>query len=125
MFKHYFLAGFCLFAGLAASGDGNPPGLERFTFTEPHMGTLFKIVLYAPDEATAKKAAKAAFERVAELNRIMSDYLPTSELMQLCRKAGGEPVKVSDELFFVLAHAQQVSKLSDGAFDVTVGPVVI
>ncbi len=98
--------------------------LSRFTFTEPHMGTRFKIILYAPDEATAGKAAKAAFGRIAELDGIMSDYRPASELMQLCKKAGGEPVQVSKDLFYVLAKAQQVAERSDGAFDVTVGPVV-
>jgi len=88
------------------------------------MGTRFEIVLYAPDEAKANKAAKAAFERIAELDGIMSDYRPASELMQLCKKAGGEPVKVSNDLFYVLSKAQQVAERSDGAFDVTVGPVV-
>lgn len=98
--------------------------LTRFEFMEPHMGTRFKVVLYAPDEATANRAAKAAFARVAELDGVMSDYRPTSELMQLCGKAGGPPVRVSDDLYVVLAKAQEVSRLSDGAFDVTVGPVV-
>jgi thiamine biosynthesis lipoprotein len=88
------------------------------------MGTQFKIVLYAPDEATAKTASRATFDRIAQLDGIMSDYRPTSELMRLCQKAGGNPVHVSDELFFVLSKAQEVSRLSDGAFDVTVGPVV-
>ena len=88
------------------------------------MGTLFKIVLYADDEQQAARAAAAAFARVAELDGIMSDYRPTSELMRLCDKAGTGPVKVSDELFFVLTRAEEVSRLSDGAFDVTVGPVV-
>jgi thiamine biosynthesis lipoprotein len=98
--------------------------LTRFTYTEPHMGTQFKIIVYAPDKSAADGAAKAAFARVAELDGIMSDYRPTSELMQLCKKAGGQPVHVSDDLFTVLARAQEVSKRSDGAFDVTVGPVV-
>ena len=97
---------------------------SRFAFTEPHMGTRFKIIVYAPDEATATKAAKAAFERIAELDGIMSDYRPASELTQLCQKAGGEPVRVSNDLFYVLSKAQQVAERSDGAFDVTVGPVV-
>jgi thiamine biosynthesis lipoprotein len=88
------------------------------------MGTKFRIIIYAPDQATADKASKAAFERVEELNRIMSDYNPESELMRLCAKSGGDPVAVSEELFFVLSRAQEVAKLSDGAFDVTVGPVV-
>src|SRR5438270_11671202 len=80
----------------------NGAGLSRFTFTEPRMGTQFKIVLYAPDEATANNAAKNAFKRIADLDLIMSDYRTTSELMQLCQQAGGEPVRVSQELFFVL-----------------------
>src|SRR6516164_6523 len=97
---------------------------RRFEYTEPHMGTRFRIVLYAADEATANRAAKAAFARIAELDGIMSDYRATSELMQLCAKAGGDPVKVSDDLFTVLEKAQEISRLSNGAFDVSVGPVV-
>ncbi|HLJ95704.1 MAG TPA: FAD:protein FMN transferase, partial [Gemmataceae bacterium] len=100
------------------------PSLTRFGFTEPHMGTLFKIIVYAPDEPAAQRAAKAAFQRIANLDAMMSDYRPTSELMQLCQKAGGAPVPVSESLFFVLARAQEVSRLSEGAFDVTVGPIV-
>src|SRR5437870_3154945 len=89
--------------GLAvATSVASAESLQRFTFTEPHMGTRFKLVLYAADEATATKAAKAAFARVAALDHIMSDYKPASELMQLCQKAGGEPVPVSEDLFRVL-----------------------
>jgi thiamine biosynthesis lipoprotein len=107
-----------------ARAPADEPKLSRFSFTEPHMGTSFKIILYAPDEAAASKAAKEAFARVAELDGIMSDYKPASELMQLCGKAGGDPVKVSDDLWTVLERAQEVAKRSDGAFDVTVGPIV-
>jgi thiamine biosynthesis lipoprotein len=106
---------------LAAPGE---PALKRFTFEEPHMGTTFRIVLYARGEEQAKAAAKAAFARIEELNGIMSDYKRDSELMRLCAQAGGAPVRVSPELFTVLNKAQEVSRLSDGAFDVTVGPVV-
>jgi FAD:protein FMN transferase len=103
---------------------GADPALTRHSFTEPHMGTRFQIILYAPDENAAKKAATDAFARIASLNAIMSDYDPTSELMRLCAQAGGPPVRVSSELFFVLSQAQEVSRQSGGAFDVTVGPVV-
>jgi thiamine biosynthesis lipoprotein len=108
--------------GFPARAD--EPKLTRYAFLEAHMGTRFKIVVYAPDEASAQRGAKAAFARVAELNGIMSDYLETSELMRLCRKAGGEPVTVSEDLFTVLSRAQEVSRRSEGAFDVTIGPVV-
>jgi thiamine biosynthesis lipoprotein len=92
------------------------------------MGTRFQIKLYAPDEPYANRAAKAAFARIAELDGIMSDYRPTSELMQLCQKFATStdhaPVPISKDLFIVLAHAREVSEASNGAFDVTVGPLV-
>ncbi|HEY1189364.1 MAG TPA: FAD:protein FMN transferase, partial [Gemmata sp.] len=89
--------------------------------------TTFRIVLYAADKATAKKAAGAAFARVGELDGIMSDYKKDSELMRLCKQFAtqvGEPVAVGTDLFFVLQKAGELSQKSDGAFDVTVGPVV-
>jgi len=98
--------------------------LHRFEFKQPHMGTLFTITLYAPDETQARAASDAAFAKIAALDRMMTDYDPESELMRLCQKPAGQPVRVSDELFDVLQKAQRVAELSDGAFDVTVGPVV-
>jgi thiamine biosynthesis lipoprotein len=88
------------------------------------MGTLFKISLYAKDGTTAQRAAEAAFQRVAALDDIMSDYQADSELMQLCEKPVRVPVPISADLFAVLQRAQKVSELSRGAFDVTVGPYV-
>src|SRR5581483_5266405 len=114
----------CLLIVLAGLYGVNAAAPERYTFSEPQMGTLFKVVLYAPDAATAKKAAAAAFARVAALNRIMSDYLPDSELMRLCKQAGGPPVEVSAELFEILQQAEKFSEMTGGAFDVTVSPVV-
>ena len=118
----FWLTAVVVTTGLAAAQP--PAGLARFEYVEPHMGTRFRIILYAADEATAKRASAAAFRRVAELNGIMSDYQPTSELMRLCAKAGGDPVPVSADLFSIVQRSQQVAALSDGAFDVTVGPVV-
>ncbi len=100
------------------------PALDRFEFTQPHMGTLFRIVLYAPDAQTAAAASNAAFARIAELDNIMSDYKPTSELMRLSAQAGSRPVAISDDLYRVLAAGEDLAQRSDGAFDVTVGPVV-
>ncbi len=88
------------------------------------MGVQVRLVLYAPTEEAAKEAAEAAYHRAAALEDIMSDYRPTSELMRLCEQAGGEPVPVSPELFSVLQRAQHLADLTDGAFDITVGPYV-
>jgi thiamine biosynthesis lipoprotein len=88
------------------------------------MGVRARLVVYAPGEERAVAACRAAFKRIADLEDIMSDYRRSSELMRLCAKAGGPPVKVSPELFFVLQKAEEVSRKTDGAFDVTVGPMV-
>ncbi|GEO06976.1 thiamine biosynthesis lipoprotein ApbE [Adhaeribacter aerolatus] len=89
------------------------------------MGTLFRIVLYAPDSTKAGQAARDAFNRVAQLNQILSDYEQNSELNQLCRTAGtGQWVPVSKDLWFVLKKSVEVSERTKGAFDVTVGPYV-
>ncbi len=97
---------------------------QRFEYEERHMGTLFRIILYAPDQARADQAAKQAFARIAGLDQILSDYKDDSELMKLCRQAGGPAVPVSDDLFKVLQQAQEISTKTGGAFDVTVGPAV-
>ena len=106
----------------------NPPDepeLSRFQFAQTQMAVPFKIVLYATDGETANAAAKAAFTRVGQLNKMLSDYDPESELRRLCDTSGeGEVVPVSDELWRVLLDAQTLAERSDGAFDVTIGPVV-
>jgi thiamine biosynthesis lipoprotein len=98
--------------------------LQRQEYVQGLMGVQVRLTMYTKDETIAKTAAKAAFARVAELEGIMSDYQRDSELMQLCDKAGSGPVRVSKELFEVLEYAQTVSEASDGAFDITVGPLI-
>ena len=97
---------------------------QRFEFQQPHMGTLFTIKVYAPDEVSARAGTEAAFAKVAALDKTMTDYDPESELMQLCQRPVGEPTRVSDELFEILQESQRVARLTDGAFDVTIGPIV-
>lgn len=111
-----------LLAGCATTRDEN---LARFEFERPQMGVPFRIVMYAPSTNAATEAAEAAFKRVSQLNDILSDYDYDSELSRLGRTSGtGRKVKVSVELWTVLAKAQEFSKASHGAFDVTVGPYV-
>lgn len=112
------------FAAVAAGGAGPDAGLTRFEFAEPHMGTTFRLVFYAPDAATAKRAAAAGFARIAELNKALSDYDPDSELMRLCKQAGGPPVPVGPDLFAVVQAAVKYAERSDGALDPSIGPVV-
>jgi FAD:protein FMN transferase len=91
---------------------------ERFESVEPHMGTLVRITIYSRDASPMR----VAFARIAELDEKLSDYKPDSELNRLCR-THGQPVKVSEDLFRVLEASLKLSALTDGAFDVTIGPV--
>ncbi|MEN3335383.1 MAG: FAD:protein transferase [Blastocatellia bacterium] len=121
-----FVFAMLLFASAAAdhSSSASRSGLTRFEFAQAHMGTQFRIVLYAQNAEAAGRASTAAFDRIARLDATMSDYRETSELMMVCKPAAHQWVKVSDDLFRVLAMSQQFARRSEGAFDVTVGPVI-
>ncbi len=93
-------------------------GQEKFVAEEAHMGTVFRITVYAEEP---RSALRAAFDRVAELDNELSDYKADSELNRICREGGGQ---ISDDLYRVLKTALRLSKDSDGAFDVTLGPVI-
>ena len=83
------------------------------------MGTLVTITLYADTPEQAQSGFLAAFRRIEKLNDIFSDYKPDSELSHLCDVG----VAVSPELMRVLQYAQQLAAETDGAFDITVGPL--
>jgi FAD:protein FMN transferase len=115
-------ASLCAAVFVASVHGAQPaPELTRIELTEPQMGTQMRLVVYADDEARARTAMRAAFDRVAELNRTLSDYQPTSELMRLCARAGQGPIAVSPDLFRILDVAQTLARRTNGAFDVTSG----
>lgn len=99
--------------------------LQRYEFESPHMGTLFRVVLYASGDSVARAAAHSSFERIEILDSLFSDYKENSELSRLSSRSGtGRFIKVSAPLFEVLNKAQILAKQTGGAFDVTVGPYV-
>jgi thiamine biosynthesis lipoprotein len=100
------------------------PELKRYEFSLPRMGTMFRIEIYSADDATASRAAEAAFARAEELEQIMSDYREDSELVRLAREGVSAPFPVSNDLYNVLEKSIWTSELSHGAFDITVGPLV-
>ncbi len=115
------LASISLAKGSAAGAED----LHRYEFSGVAMAAPVKLILYAKDQDTAERAWEAVMARLEELNQLFSDYDPESELSRLCTLGGpGRPVAVSRELWEVLSRAKEFSRLSEGAFDVTVGPVV-
>jgi thiamine biosynthesis lipoprotein len=108
------------FVALASSA---PRAAVRVDVSEAHMGTTFRIVLYASDEPSGRIAAERAFAQIARLDQILTDYEPTSELSRATREAVGHPIHVSNDLLEVLVQSQDLARRSDGAFDITVGPL--
>jgi FAD:protein FMN transferase len=100
-------------------------GQARYTFEHGQMGTRFRLTVHAPDSGVAQRAATAAFARLDSLNATLSDYRDDSELSRLSATAGTRTwVRASPDLWAVATAAQNAARLTHGAFDLTVGPLV-
>lgn len=88
------------------------------------MNTIAKIIAVAQDEKTAQTAINAAFAEIYRLEKLMNRFDANSQLSLVNRTAAKEPVKVDPALFDILQKSIYYSKLTDGAFDITVGPLV-
>jgi thiamine biosynthesis lipoprotein len=109
----------------AALANAAPAGLlHRYEAVEPHMGTLVRVTVYTPDEHSAKAAFRVAFDRIRDLDDILSDYKPDSELNRITKTAINRAVPVSEDLFTVLQASQELAGATAGAFDITQAPVI-
>ncbi|MCL2305714.1 MAG: FAD:protein FMN transferase [Planctomycetaceae bacterium] len=108
--------------------------VKRFEYERLKMAVPVRVVLYAETETVANACAETAYKRFDEINASMSDYDPSSEILQLgvdndlrfrkdsCCDDGWRGV--SDDLFSVLRYSRHYAEISDGAFDATVSPLV-
>jgi thiamine biosynthesis lipoprotein len=87
------------------------------------MGTFAEITAVAPTRLIARAAVDAAYARLDDVNSLMSDYIPGSEVGRLNALAAGQSLVVSPETFEVLARAREFSEASGGAFDITYRPL--
>lgn len=107
--------------GMALARSGMPGSQDVQQDSRTLMGTQVDITLQHDDAILRDAALQAAWAEMTRLVRMMSRYEAGSGVAMLQRAAGGVPVPVPAELMAVLRQAQQVARLSDGAFDVTVG----
>lgn len=114
----------CVWGGMFWGNTLFAQPLQRYEFSQPHMGTEFSLIFYTTGDSIANQAAEKAFSRIADLNQSMSDYIPDSELNQLASSAGkGTYVPVSQDLWKVLARSGDFYRHSHKAFDITIGPL--
>ena len=88
------------------------------------MGTFAHVVAVAQDSGTAKKCVRAAIDEIHKVDNLMSDYKSESEISRINNRAYEKPVKVSESTYEVLQRSIEFSTITDGAFDITVGPLV-
>jgi thiamine biosynthesis lipoprotein len=122
--KHFVI--FLFLAFLAASEAADTRAAESLRLEESldAMGTTFSIIIHGEDRYKMQAAAENAFEEVRRLDNLLSNYRPKSEWSEVNREAGKGPVRVSQELFDLLSACLEYSRRSEGAFDVTVGPLM-
>ena len=115
---------------LGLPGCDKPPGersevlVKGDSGTQMLMGTFCRIQLWCESKQTAQAALDAAFKVLDEIENQMSTYRDDSELSVVNRRAAQEPVRVSIETYNLLALALEYSRMTEGAFDITVAPLL-
>lgn len=113
--------GVLLFALLWLPGLQGAETLERYETSATIMGSEFRVALYGTERNKMAAVADLALEEARKADRLLSDYIDDSELSRVNREAGSGPVAVSAEFYDLLARCMEYSRLSEGAFDPTVG----
>jgi thiamine biosynthesis lipoprotein ApbE len=88
------------------------------------MACVYAIEAYGPDASALPRIVEDALDEVDRIDRLMSHYKPDSPLSRINREAGRHPVAVDAELYDFIAEALRYTRESDGAFDITVGPLM-
>ena len=109
--------------GFVFAGKPAPPD-QMFSQARPAMGTTFTIFVYAANQEQASEYFEIAFDEIERVEEALSDYRPTSELSRINRLAANETVTTDPEVFKFLQTSMDFSQKSDGAFDITVGPLM-
>ena len=108
------------------SGTGGSPAAGNYKITREVMDTIVTITVVTDEGSrdSAEAAVKKAFDAIHEVDRLMSAYREDSEVSEINRDAFDRPVKVSDLTFNAIKRSVEISRETDGAFDITVGPLM-
>lgn len=99
----------------------NPVVVKR---AQMQMGTLVTITAVAENESIAQATVSSGFAEIRRLEELLSTWIPTSELSRVNAAAGSAPVLVSPETLAVVQYSLQVAEMTDGGFNIAIGPAV-
>ena len=88
------------------------------------MGTIFEITAYGEDAGRTAEAVEEAFAAIRRADEIISNYRDDSDLSRLNREGAAAFVSVPEELYNIVRESVKYSRLTNSAFDATVGPLV-
>ena len=114
----------CIFFVVAFINSCSHGKQRIFKETRTSFYTIVSITVVSDSKDQAKKAIDASFDQLDRLATILNFYSSTSEISMINRMAGEKPIKVSSDTINILKKAVRISEITDGAFDVTVGPLV-
>jgi thiamine biosynthesis lipoprotein len=109
---------------LAGLAHGQPIELERYEASATIMGSVYRVAVYGRNRGVLASAVQAAFEEARRLDHLLSNYRKDSELSRINQLAADEPVGISEEMADLLNRCLEYSRASEGAFDITVGPLM-
>lgn len=115
----------CLILGLLTMSSGEAYSKEVLIKRSQYlMGTLVFVTGVAPDEETAKGAVAEGLKEIRRIEQFMSTWISTSELSKVNLAAGKSPIQVGVENMEVLKASLDMSALTEGGFNIAVGPAV-
>ncbi len=100
-------------------GEADTPRVEELTRSRPLMGTIVRITVVDAPRGRAEATVRAALDEVERLERVLSEWLPESEISRINAAAGRAPVRVGRDTLAVVRAALDVARWSEGAFDPT------
>lgn len=113
----------CMLAlcALAACGDSR---ITEYQLSGPTMGTRFNVIVATASDFDQQDLQTRIHAVLEDIDQQMSTYRPDSELANFNRSQSTEPIPVTRRLCEAVDKALQLSDLSSGTFDITVGPLV-
>lgn len=112
MIKHGFLILFCATVFFSSAQETVK---QKLTL----MGTVFEICAIHEDESMAKYAVEQGINEISRIESLISSHKPSSQTSMVNQMAGIKPVKVDMELYRLIERSLKLSKLTDGAFDIS------
>ncbi|MEM7008485.1 MAG: FAD:protein FMN transferase [Thermodesulfobacteriota bacterium] len=105
---------------LVSCSEG-PTNLEPIERMQSHMGTYARVLIYGGNQ----EDVNTAFNKIKELDNLLSDYNPSSQISLINKNAGITPVNIDPQVKKVLKLSKSIASQTDGAFDPTIGALTI